>query len=561
MRIAVNVKCFDSIRARAGLAMDYGIIFSVNLKTGVCHDIDISDYYREKIDEIDPRPSRESYGERMGLLSTCVVFCDDLKHFLEGTSLNRVAEELKNASEYSVVYRVYGSNGLCRYRNKYVKDDTSGSDDVIVGIRKEDAVNIETLPMYSATSAYNSLGSEQDEQNTNDAMDSAPAADASSANAEGSKLENDFIYSLSHGIRTPLNAILGFASMIEQHRDNPNAILDSVNKIKASGQDMLRLVNDLLELNGIENGTVSNILSVTELDELVRYTVETHKASAVLKGVSLSFNTSGITNDEVVADAYHLRQILGNLIDNSIKYTESGGKVNILVDEFDCDRPGYSTYRFTIIDTGIGMKPEAVERYLSARDYEYSDRIAAFQGVGIGVTVIKWLVSLMGGTINVVSHQGVGTKVICSFDLKHCADDEKKSNISVNLTGRRVLLVEDNSLNREIARDILERENMSVEEAYDGAVAVDMVCSSEPGYYDFILMDIQMPYMDGYEAAREIRQLDDRKLAGIPIIALTANVFEQDRSRSIEAGMNAHLAKPVDVNELVSLLRKIQPDR
>ncbi len=376
------------------------------------------------------------------------------------------------------------------------------------------------------------------------AKDAAESAD---------KAKSRFLFNMSHDIRTPMNAIIGFSEMAEKHIGDDEKILDCLEKIHMSGEHLLRLINNVLDMARIENGRLDFDVRAYELSPVVKSAESIFMADISKK--DLSFETKcDITDDIVFIDILKMNQIELNLIGNAVKYTPAGGKIIYSVTQTGSGN-GYATYRMSVKDNGIGMSPEFCQNVFTAFEREDTSMTARIEGSGLGLAIVKHLVDAMGGRIYCKSEQGKGSEFICEFTLKTGTkqDLEDSSDECVDLTGAEnmtALLVEDNDLNREISRELLESDGFKVEEAVDGDEAVEKVRSSEPGHYDFILMDIQMPRMNGYEAARIIRSLDDARLAGIPIIAVTANAFDEDRRAAEEAGMDGHVAKPIDVKKL-----------
>lgn len=322
---------------------------------------------------------------------------------------------------------------------------------------------------------------------------------------------------------------------------------------------MLRLINDVLEVARIESGKV-------ELDEVPTNIID-HKGEAVsmlepLAGQKhLTFIKEYKNYKPVVLclDFVRINQILVNIISNAIKYTPDGGTVRYTAEQYpvtDADKLGL---RFTVADNGIGMSKDFVAHIFESFSRENNSTLSGVQGTGLGMVIVKKLVDIMNGKITIDSEQGKGTVVTIDLVFKIAQKEAVKDDAegsSVDLTGMKVLLVDDNELNREIAHELLADFGIEVTEAGDGVEAFDIISRAVPGQYDVVLMDIQMPVMDGYTATREIRQLADKELADIPIIAMTANAFDEDKTKAVEAGMNGHLGKPIDIGALVTVLRK-----
>ncbi len=370
-----------------------------------------------------------------------------------------------------------------------------------------------------------------------------------------------FLFNMSHDIRTPMNAILGFSMMAEKYIDDKERALDSLSKLNSAGKHLQRLINDVLDMSRIESGKMTFDLKPHHIPTLLKDTYEMFAMEMQKKDID--FTVSWEMEDEVAyLDRLHMDQVELNLISNALKYTPEGGKVTYTIKQINKPEEGYATYQGIVKDTGIGMSEEFCVRVFEAFERERTSTVDGIQGTGLGLAITKSLLEQMDGDIICRSEKGVGTEFIFTVTFKTGTLDDlptKVDNIvgKSDFGGKRILLVEDNELNREIANDILEEFGFIMETAEDGDVAVEMVENSQPGHYDLILMDIQMPRMDGYTATRQIRSINDRELASIPIIAMTANAFAEDRQNAIEAGMNEHIAKPIDVPKLISVLQQM----
>ncbi|MGN0690354.1 MAG: response regulator [Oscillospiraceae bacterium] len=374
------------------------------------------------------------------------------------------------------------------------------------------------------------------------------------------RAKSAFLFNMSHDIRTPMNAIMGFSSMAEKYIDNPEKALECIGKLNIAGEHLLRLINDVLDMARIESGK-------TELD------IKAHHIPSVMQNVmpvflteinrkNIDFSVECDIDDEIAFfDLLRINQIELNLISNAIKYTNNGGKITYSVRQTASEN-GYATYTGTVKDNGIGIGKEFCEHIFDAFEREHSSTIDGIEGTGLGLAITKRLLDRMGGTIICRSEQGKGSEFTYTLTLKIGTEEDLNRDIplsddKIDFSGKRALLVEDNALNREIVAELLSSNGFLLEEAENGALAVDMVRNSSKGYYDIILMDIQMPVMDGYEATRRIRALGENGVADIPIVAMTANAFEEDKRAALDAGMNAHIAKPFKTEELISCLGRI----
>jgi len=375
---------------------------------------------------------------------------------------------------------------------------------------------------------------------------------------QSNRAKTVFLNNMSHDVRTPLNAILGFAALAATHLENRELVGDYLNKIQVAGRHLLSLISGVLDMSCIESGEIHLENAPCSLEELLQDLDIMIREEAESKGLTLSIQRA-LHHPEVVCDRLRLGQVLLNVVGNAVKFTPAGG--NILVEAVETPGPeGSGEYRFLIADTGIGMSQTFLGHIFEPFERESTSTLSGIQGAGLGMTITKNIIDAMGGEILVESREGEGSRFLIRLTLPLALgssgqaggpDKEKAS-----LEGRRILLVEDNHLNREIAATILEEEGLLVEEAWDGAAAVEKLAGSQPGYYELILMDIQMPVMDGYEATRQIRRLRDPRLAGIPILAMTANALEEDKQKAFMAGMDGHLTKPVEVEKLIMTLRE-----
>ena len=377
-----------------------------------------------------------------------------------------------------------------------------------------------------------------------------------------------FLFYMSHDIRTPMNAIIGFADLLEKHLDDKKRVIDYISKIKHSSSFLLSLINYVLEMARIESGKATLKTETGDLKNLVNTLNDVFEPSIEEKKLQYTCNLK-VENPYVHCDKTKLREILLNVISNSIKYTPEGGSVTVDITEEGHDaEKKVSFYRFTIEDTGIGMSKEYLPHIFEEFSRENTSTESKVIGTGLGLPIVKSLVDLMGGTIEVSSEVAVGTKTIIILPFlvseEECKDavqeQQESTKLLTLLMGKRILLAEDNELNAEIAITILEEEGLKVEWAEDGIKCLEMLKKVPEDYYDMILMDIQMPNMDGYRTTEEIRSLPDKR-AQIPIVAMTANVFDEDKKKAYEAGMNGYIAKPIDTKAIFSTLGEILQEK
>ena len=389
------------------------------------------------------------------------------------------------------------------------------------------------------------------------------AKDAANA---ANKAKTAFLFNMSHDIRTPMNAIIGFTNLIEKNIDDKEQVRDYLKKIQASNEFLLSLINNVLEMARIESGKATIDESYGNAREIYQAICAVFEAQ--MKEKKLTFNhTIDVEHEDLLVDFTKFREIMLNLISNAYKYTPEGGSVSMDIREIPSHEEGYALYQVTIADTGIGMPEDFLPHLYEAFSREKTTTQSGIMGTGLGMLIVKELVDLLGGTIKVTSKLGAGTTFVVTFPFRitekimiHTGKKENAVRDYTKFQGLRILLAEDNELNAEIAVAILTEKGFVVDYAEDGVEAVDKVEHSKPGDYDLILMDIQMPRMNGYEATRTIRKLKEPYKSGIPVIAMTANAFDEDKHRAVLAGMNDHVAKPFEVDKLYDTIEMVLLD-
>lgn len=477
------------------------------------------------------------------------VHKDDREETLRMSTLEVILENLKYKSEYTCSYRANWNGEEHYVQSSFVKIYSSllKKNVIIEGCRTIDDI----------------VKNERDRQEL--------MANALAVAEHSNQSKTIFLNNMSHDIRTPMNAIIGFTNLAKSHIEDMDSVRGYLDKILRSSSHLLSLINNVLDMSRIESGKVKLNESSVHLPTIIREIQDMVQNTAQSKGVSISFFDS-LSNEVVLADDLKIRQVLLNVVGNAIKFTPPGGEVTLSVIERDDAPEGFANYQFTISDTGIGMSSDFREHIFEAFSREKTSTVSGIQGTGLGMAISKNIVDMMGGTISVESTPHVGTKVIITLSLKFStstakvggeeevtdvyAQDGQNSDV-FDFSGKRILLVEDNLLNQEIAVSILKELRFEVDLACDGGEAVEKVRVAPEGTYCAILMDIQMPNMDGYVATRKIRSFADSSKSLIPIIALTANAFEEDRQKAFEAGMNGHVAKPISVPELMQVLGKL----
>ncbi|MDO4488707.1 MAG: ATP-binding protein [Eubacteriales bacterium] len=376
-----------------------------------------------------------------------------------------------------------------------------------------------------------------------------------------SRAKTNFLFNMSHDIRTPMNAIMGYRNLLERHQDEPEKRQDYLNKIKGAEEVLLSIINNVLEMTRIEQADLraDEVVGSTEqyIDGLRSMFRE------MMNEKNIEFITEvNVEHKFIYCDIGKVRDIFVNLISNAWKYTNPGGRIHYRIDELPTEKEGVVYYRTTVYDNGIGMSEEFIPHIFEAFSRENSTTDSKVEGTGLGMPIVKQLVDILGGTIDITSKKGVGTSVIVTIPHRIASEEECLTEIDREIDaeifkGKHILLAEDNELNAEIAIEILKDTGIIVDRAVDGQDCLEIIQKAPAGYYDLVLMDIQMPRMTGYEASVAIRKLPDKEKAGIPIVAVTANAFEEDKKEAFRCGMNGHIAKPIIVRDVLNELAKI----
>lgn len=383
------------------------------------------------------------------------------------------------------------------------------------------------------------------------------AENAESAN----RAKSTFLFNMSHDIRTPMNAIIGYADLASRHSDDPAKLKKYMENIQVCGQNLLMLLNNVLDLARIENDKTEMEYSVSDVEKDFRNCIAMFRNQADSKGQTLTVTTQ-LPYPYIYADIPHLTEVCTNLVSNAVKYTGAGGTIRCGVTQKPGEREGWCDTVVTVADNGIGMSQEFQKHIFEPFERERTSTVSKVEGSGIGMGIVKKLVGLMGGTVEVESKIGVGSTFTVTIPCRIASEDEIQAKREINpsdqkcLCGTRILLTEDNDLNAEIATELLQEEGCTVDRAKDGVECVDMLEKAANGTYQLILMDVQMPVMNGYDATKKIRRMDDPQKANIPIVAMTANAFSEDKQVALDAGMNDHIAKPINMSVLVPTLRK-----
>ena len=519
------------------LVEDFESVSIVNLDTDQKKQFSVRGAFKDYKNDLIRIPG---YRNTVEYFTDKLVFAEDRKRYRQAMMRDRILDELKKQPSYTVNFRINVNKEILYYQTKVVKDPSdAASETVIIGIRNVD-------------------------EETKQAIKHRRMLEEAKTKAEvANKAKSSFLFNMSHDIRTPMNVIIGFTDIALQSKDDSEKVADCLEKVKRSSDHLLKLVDDILDMARIENGKVELEETDANLIAVIKDLSAIIQGAAENRDIQFSLCLDNIMNSSIHIDVLRFNRIMMNILSNAVKYTNSGGHVLFSVRQLSAPKNNTCFYEFIVADDGIGMTKEFVRHIYDSFSRERSSTISGVEGTGLGMSITKGLVDRMGGKISIKTQQRKGTTVFVKLPIKICtetseadssADLTQKKELRTSFEGYRVLLVEDNLLNREIAKTILEMKKLEVDIAEDGVVALEKVRMAEPDYYDMIFMDIQMPFMNGYTATRMIRQLKNDQRSKIPIIAMTANAFEEDKKSSLEAGMNGHLKKPINTDELLKVL-------
>lgn len=520
----------------AGLSIDYESIFYADLDLDRIQAYRISHRFRHKFQDINTVCPFIGFDEEY---AKKWVHPSDRGSLLQATNADYIRQKLSKNNSFHINYRIIQNE-----KEEYLQLR-------IVNIGNRDHVS-------QIVMGYRSVDDEikyelEQKKMLKDALEQAKSSNIA---------KNTFLSNMSHDIRTPMNAIIGFATLAKKHIDEKEKVREYLNMIETSSDQLLRLINDVLEISSIEADKMQIEESECSLLDIIQEIQSAITPRASEKDIDLSLNISGLKHYTVYSDRQKLFQILLRLTRNAVKYTEFKGKVSITVKETESTDREHATYQFIVQDNGIGISESFMEHIFEPFERQQNTTLSGIYGTGLGLTITKNIVDMMGGTIEVTSASGQGSTFIITLSLRiqnrQFQPFQPKSQAQAHaLQQRRILLVEDNEINLEIEVELLQDAGFLVDTATDGSIAIEKIANAKPGYYNLVLMDIQMPVMDGYHATSAIRRLENPLLANIPIVALSANTLDEDRRKSMECGMNAHLPKPVNMPQLMELVEKI----
>ncbi len=524
-----------------GLSEDFSLVSFINPATKEDHL-----YYVKKNDWAD-NPNWKKVGnfeDRLNLIANTLVHPDDRQKFMEMTNRNVVVNKLSAKNAYYVNFRLIINGAVEYWQLKFV----------MVG--KAPDAREQIVAGFISVDESTRLQLEQKEQLETQAEALKQALSSAQA---ANNAKKEFLNSMSHEIRTPLNAVIGLTELASSHLDDRERVKDCLVKIDQSSDRLLSIINDILDMSRIESGKFDLNESPTHLFEIIHEVERDVRADLREKDLKFEIDYADINDEEIVCDKDRLRQVLLKVLSNSIKFTKEGGSISMSVKEAPLLKSNYAAYVFCIKDNGIGMS----EDFLKTVYEPFTRGVAASsdaRGMGLGLAITKNTVEIMGGQVEIASRLNVGTEVTMTFEFKLVQSKKSLNESKVveksSFAGKRILLVEDNILNREITMEILQDNGFIVTAVEDGDIAVKMLAKATARPFDLVLMDVRMPVMDGYEATKCIRAFENKDVAEIPIVAMTANAFDEDRKASFEAGMNEHIAKPVSIEKLKDVLSK-----
>ena len=523
------------------LSIDYTNVFMVNLMTNRIRIVRMNDvagaFYSDELGE-------QYYDDALEFYIDVSVYADDRDMMRMAFSRDNILRQLIKRETFYVNFRSNINNKLQYMKLKVVR----------IGDIKE-------------TGNFLLAFMNVDDEIEHEMKQKKLLQDTLSMAESASHAKTMFLSNMSHDIRTPMNAIIGFTTLALNHISEQAMVKTYLDKIKSSSNHLLSLINDVLDMSRIESGKMRINKTVSTVEKIVGDVDTVMQSQIQMKHLEYSLIKRGNLTRPVMMDGLRLNQILINIVGNAVKYTPDYGKVQFMITEMPSISDNTSSYQFRIKDNGIGMSKKFLEKIFTPFERDENKAIAKIQGTGLGLAITKSLVDIMEGSIFVKSEEGKGSEFLVCFDLENAKEgelsvEEKKENVyesSVidSFKDVRILLVEDNELNREIATELLKSVGFILDEAENGSQAVQMVNDSPAGYYKVILMDVMMPVMNGYESTKKIRSLEDKAKANVPIIAMTANAFEEDKNQAIECGMDKFVSKPFDINDLLVKLKEM----
>ncbi len=518
------------------LAGDFDAIYYIDMQTGEYESFGVNESFGKEFNKLDS--TNNFFNDIIGNIGD-IVYEEDVAIMTKSMSKKNIIKEFLHKDSFSVNYRMLIDEEQVYYQMRCARSTVEGEENkLVVGI-------------------YNIDDDMNRELERQKALENALVA-ANQAN----EAKTTFLFNMSHDIRTPMNAIFGFAEIAEKNIGDDDRVRESLSKIKIAGSHLLQLINEVLDMSRVESGKVKVNLEPDDLNNLEERIGSIIGLTASSKGIALNTKIISLPNPKVYIDKLHFSQIMINILSNSVKYTNPGGKVDVTLEQLPSDRNGFADYKFVIADNGIGMSEKFLKELFEPFSREENSTISGIEGTGLGMAITKRMIDVFGGTIDVQSKKGVGTTTTIILPLKLydkelvASDDTEEEIVALrDIKGKRILIAEDNELNQEIIGEFIEELGLTCDIVGDGEKVVKKLQEADAGTYAAILMDIQMPNMDGYEATGIIRSLPEKDKSVIPIIAMTANAFDEDKQKAYSVGMNAHIGKPIGLDVLENILR------
>ena len=531
-----------------GLGYSFTSVFLIDVDSGNMRSYRIQrPLYKKLVEDTgEDKGDTVNWYRVLSFYARSYIVTQDQKKFIKEIAVERITERLKQEDHYTVSYRVRGEDG----------QEPEYMEMVIIRINGRNLYHHAVMAFRNVTDTVIRIQQET--------LERIRIEEELEREKRANEAKKTFLFNISHDIRTPMNAIMGFTGLAKRHIGEPELLEEYLDKVDVSNHQMLSLIDDLLEMSQIDSGQTRIKNEVCDLSGQLVDVVEMMRSQAEDKGLTLTLDNQ-LPEGEVYVDPNRFQRVITNLLSNAVKFTDPGGHIEVSAFPKEVSKSGYARYVFVVRDDGIGMSGEFLERIFEEFEREGTSTQTGYIGTGLGLSITKRLLDIMGGSIQVESKKGEGSVFTVSIPLK-MADKQPKQEKPVESrpavlprrTGekKRILLVEDIEINRMLAENILQEGGFLVESVPDGCDAVDAMQNNPEGYYDLILMDIQMPVMNGYEATRVIRSLGRLDTDRIPIIALSANAREEDKRESIESGMNSHVAKPFDVDKLIQTIHE-----
>ena len=526
-----------------GLSVDFSSIYLINLQTGSMYPYRLQNkYFRRIADELGLTDADQAnWRDILPKYADHFVVPEDRELYLNEISSNRIRERLKEEPSYKVNYRCRGEGDSVIYTEMS-----------IARITENDLTNHVVMGYRDIT--------EQTKRVQRDMSEKLGMEMALEREKHANEIKAAFLFNISHDIRTPMNAIMGFTELAKRHIGDTERLQDYLGKVDEASRHLLALIDDLLEMSRIDYGRVDLKSEPCNLKEQLSIVLDMLRPQAEEKRITLE-SAPDLPDKDVYLDAHRFRRIMGNIIGNAVKFTPNHGTISVTARQKQVSASGYARYEFSVKDNGIGMTEEFMQRIFLAFEREENSTKTGYIGTGLGLSITKKLLDVMGGSITVKSKKGEGSTFTVDLPLK--LTDNKNATLPApketihRADGKhRILLVEDIDVNRMLAETILTEAGFLVESVPDGCDAVDIIKTHPLWYYDLVLMDIQMPVMNGYEATRSIRALGREDTNTLPIIALSANAREQDKQMSMQSGMNSHVSKPFDIAHLIATVNE-----